>query len=56
MIPVFPNPMVGRVNLSGAVTTGDIVPSGDMDAGSDLLVPSGDMDDGGDNFLWQETT
>lgn len=54
MIP-FPMPVVGRVDTTGSIVTGPLVPSGDMDSGSDLLIPSGDMDDGSDHFLWQDT-
>jgi hypothetical protein len=35
-------------------TTGNMIPSGDMDSGGDLLIPSGDMDSGGDIMLWSE--
>lgn len=55
MMLAFPNALVGRADLGGSIVTGDIVPSGDMDAGTDFLIPSGDMDSGGDNFEWQDT-
>lgn len=47
---------LGLSQRDGSVLgTGDLVPSGDMDDGSDFLIPSGDMDSGGDNFEWQDT-
>ena len=51
----FIMPMVGHVSTAGSVVTGNLIPSGDMDSGTDVLIPSGDMDSGSDNFLWQDT-
>lgn len=54
MIP-FPMVIEGFVSTAGSVVTGDMVPSGDMDSGSDILIPSGDMDSGSDHLIWQDT-
>lgn len=54
MIP-FIFPMVGHVSTAGSIVTGDLVPSGDMDSGTDILIPAGDMDSGSDHIIWQDT-
>ena len=49
------HPMVGHIDTTGSIVNGDIVPSGDMDSGTDILIPSGDMDSGSDHIIWQDT-
>lgn len=47
-----------RANRSrtGTVNTGNRVPAGDMDSGTDRRIPAGDMNSGGDVRLWTEIT
>lgn len=55
MIPIFVNPMVGRVDLAGSVVTGAILLEGDEQSGTDRLLLEGDEQSGGDVLLYTET-
>lgn len=52
---MFVHPMLGRVNLAGAIVLHTRVPAGDMQSGFDRRIPAGDMDSGGDLRDAQET-
>lgn len=55
MIP-FLHPMVGRVNLAGSVTLGDLLLNGDEQSGTDRIALNGDEQSGTDILQLQETS
>lgn len=55
MIPTFPHPMVGRVELGGSLVSGKILLEGDEQSGTDHLLLEGDEQTGTDVLLYTET-
>ena len=55
MTPIFVSPMVGRVDLAGAVVSGSILLEGDEQSGADNLLLEGDEQTGTNVLLYTET-